>query len=68
MIEVDARGLSCPEPVIKAKKALSGSPKEIQVIVDNNVAKENVSRLLESTGYTVNVEEEQEDIFVHGKK
>ena len=26
MIEVDARGLSCPEPVIMAKKALKKSP------------------------------------------
>ncbi|MDO4712031.1 MAG: sulfurtransferase TusA family protein [Peptostreptococcaceae bacterium] len=68
MIEIDARGLSCPEPVIRTKKALANSPKEIQVLVDNNVAKENVTRLLESGGYTINIKEEQEDIVINAKK
>lgn len=68
MIEVDARGLSCPEPVIRTKKALADSPKDITVIVDNNVAKENVSKALSVEGYAVNIKEEQEDIFVYGKK
>ncbi len=68
MIEVDARGLSCPEPVLRTKNALASSPSEVKVIVDNNVAKENVTKLLESNGYSVNVNEQEEDIFVNGKK
>ncbi len=68
MIEVDARGLSRPEPVLRTKNALASSPSEVKVIVDNNVAKENVTKLLESNGYSVNVNEQEEDIFVNGKK
>lgn len=68
MIEVDARGLSCPEPVIQTKRALTSGPKEIVVKVDNNVAKENVKKTLESSGYKVSVKEESEDILLHGTK
>lgn len=68
MIEVDARGLSCPEPVIQTKRALTSQPKEITVKVDNNVAKENVRKTLEMSGYNVSVKEESEDILLHGRK
>ncbi|MDO4793704.1 MAG: sulfurtransferase TusA family protein [Filifactor alocis] len=68
MVEVDARGLSCPEPVIQTKRALTPEPKEIVVKVDNNVAKENVKKTLESTGYKVSIKEETEDIVLHGTK
>ncbi len=68
MIEVDARGLSCPEPVIQTKKAIREQAGEIKVIVDNNVAKENVKRALEAEKYKVSIEEGQEDIILYGKK
>lgn len=51
---VDARGLSCPQPVlltldeIKADKA-----GEIIVLVDNDASKENVARAAGSKGWTV---------------
>lgn len=54
MIEVDARGLSCPIPLVKAEKAIDNNPgDEIIVLVDNEVARENVSRLAGSKGYSV---------------
>ncbi|GAB6269379.1 MAG: sulfurtransferase TusA family protein [Smithella sp.] len=57
MTEVDARGLSCPIPVTKTKQAMEKNPKgEIVVLVDSNVAKENVSRLAESKKYSVSVQ------------
>jgi tRNA 2-thiouridine synthesizing protein A len=57
MTEVDARGLSCPVPVVKIKQAMEKNPKEeIVVFVDSNVAMENVSRLAESKKYSVNVQ------------
>lgn len=68
MIEVDARGLSCPEPVIQTKKALALDTKEILVKVDNNVAKENVTKTLEHSGFQVLVKEEGEDLLIHGSK
>jgi len=41
--EVDARGLSCPEPVIRTKQAIESIEQgEIEVLLDEEVAKENV--------------------------
>jgi tRNA 2-thiouridine synthesizing protein A len=58
MIEVDARGYSCPIPVVNTRKAIKSNPgKELNVFVDSAVAKENVTRLAESEGYTSRVEE-----------
>ena len=58
MIEVDARGFSCPIPVVKTKKAIDDNPKEqIAVLVETEVSKENVSRLAQSKGYSIEVEE-----------
>ena len=43
---VDARGLMCPQPVIKAKAALkdmrSGT---LKILVDNEIAVQNVMKL-----------------------
>lgn len=56
---VDVRGLSCPEPVIKTKEALEAlTSDEIVVLIDREVAKENVLRLAMSFGCMVDVVEE----------
>ena len=56
---VDARGLSCPVPVIMAKKALDRiAAGELIVLVDEEVAMENVSRLARSLKCSVDVVEE----------
>jgi tRNA 2-thiouridine synthesizing protein A len=51
---VDARGLSCPQPVImtvnEIKKAGQG---EITVLVDTDTARENVSRATNAQGWSV---------------
>ena len=58
MIEVDARGFSCPIPVVRTKKAIEQNPNEVvAVLVESAVSKENVSRLAESRGYAVEAEE-----------
>jgi len=58
MIEVDVRGFSCPIPVVRAKKAMEENPKDVLfVLVETAVSKENISRLAQSRGYTVKVEE-----------
>ena len=58
MIEVDARGFSCPIPVVRTKKAIEDNRDEpLVVLVETAVSKENVSRIAESKGYSVQVEE-----------
>jgi len=51
---VDARGLSCPQPVIltmnEIKKVKKG---EIVILVDTDTSKENVSRAATSQGWTL---------------
>jgi len=57
MIEVDARGLSCPIPVVKTRKAMSDNPNQpITVLVESEVSRENVTRLARGQGYNVSVE------------
>ena len=51
---VDARGFSCPQPVLmtldEIKKVNKG---EIEVLVDTDTSKENVSRAAESQGWQI---------------
>ncbi|MBT9141597.1 MAG: hypothetical protein DDT30_02197 [Dehalococcoidia bacterium] len=57
MIEIDARGFSCPVPVVKTQKALDQNPgKYLAVLVESEVSMENVSRLARSRGYSVKAE------------
>jgi TusA-related sulfurtransferase len=55
-IDIDARGLSCPQPVIETKKVLDKKPDAVTVQVDNVSAKENVSRYAKAAGYQVTIE------------
>ena len=58
MIEVDVRGYSCPIPVVNTKKAIKDNPgKELTILVESAVSKENVTRLAESEGYSTQVQE-----------
>jgi len=51
---VDARGLSCPQPVIMTLDEIkTGQEKEIIVLVDTDTSKENVTRAAESQGCRV---------------
>ena len=57
--EVDARGLPCPQPVVKARKALKEAQGDaIVVLVDSPESKENVKRFAASQGCSVEVVEE----------
>jgi selenium metabolism protein YedF len=49
--DIDCRGLNCPEPVLRTKRALEEKPDvDINVIVDNETARENVQRFARSKG------------------
>lgn len=56
-MEVDARGLSCPQPIIETKKAVDKNAAHITVLVDNISAKENVSRFAKAMKYAVAVKD-----------
>ncbi len=54
---VDARGLSCPQPVILSQKAIQGGEFPIEVFVDTVTSRENVRRMAERLGCQVEVVE-----------
>jgi tRNA 2-thiouridine synthesizing protein A len=53
---IDMSGLACPLPVIRTKEALeAGETDEFVVVVDNEAARDNVSRFAQGRGCTVAV-------------
>lgn len=58
MITVNAMGDNCPIPVIKTKKAMQAltGPETIEVLVDNEIAVQNVTKMASSSGGTVSSE------------
>jgi len=58
---VDARGLSCPQPVILARKAIAAGEFPIEVLVETVTSRENVRRMAEKAGCTVRVEQVGEE-------
>lgn len=52
--KVDARGLACPQPVLLTMEAMkSTSDSEIEILVDNEASRENVSRAAVTQGWNV---------------
>jgi len=66
-IEVDATGQACPKPVIMTKNKLDNIKEGIiTTIVDNEVAKENVSKLAKSLGYDYKVDKKNDnEYYIH---
>lgn len=56
---VDARGCACPQPVLMAKKAIE-KDNEVQVLVDNNTARDNVYRFAAGKGCKVEIKDAEE--------
>lgn len=68
MKTLDARGLSCPEPVIMIRKAMASKENVYEMLVDNQTSKENVTRYAEHQGYAVTVTENGEEYLLTMKK
>ena len=65
MFEVDVLGLACPIPVVRVQKAIANHPGEVLLVkVDAATAKEHVTRLAESKGYNVKVEQKGGEIHL----
>jgi TusA-related sulfurtransferase len=54
---VDARGFSCPQPVIMARNAIKAGEFPIEVLVETVTSRENVKRAARKEGCQVQVEE-----------
>jgi len=63
---VDCRGLACPQPVINTKKALEEEGiTSITTIVDNDVARQNVTLFAKNAGYEVAGETKDGVFYLH---
>ena len=58
MLNVDARGDACPLPVVKAKKAIAelNGAGEVEVLVDNEIAVQNLTKMAQQKGYLYSAE------------
>ncbi len=55
-LRVDARGLACPLPVVKTKKAIENIDSgKVVAIVDNTVARDNIMKLAQGLSLPVDV-------------
>ena len=61
---IDARGLSCPQPVLMTLDAIKKtSENEILVMVDSDVSKENVCRAAENRKWKVTKIDSENNTF-----
>jgi tRNA 2-thiouridine synthesizing protein A len=66
---IDARGLSCPQPVILTNKKMKDLGRGIfEILVDTETSKENISRLAQQSGWHIEAKQEDEDIRLVLKK
>jgi len=68
MKKIDARGLTCPAPVLQTRAVLEeDNPGNVSVVVDNAAAQQNVQRFLESQGFGTTLEQKGDDYVVVGR-
>lgn len=60
---VDARGYSCPIPVLMVQKEVKNAPDTLEVMVDDQCAVGNITRFAGNNGYDVKVKETEDGEF-----
>jgi selenium metabolism protein YedF len=64
METIDMRGQPCPIPVVNAKKTLAKTGVDgVVVLVDNNVAVQNLEKMARGTGRAFSAEQESSDCY-----
>jgi selenium metabolism protein YedF len=64
-IEVDARGMACPIPVVKTRQAIANlnGAGEVETLVDNEIAVQNLKKMADQKGYDVESQAENDGSF-----
>lgn len=63
MKEVDARGIECPMPVIMAKRLVKEGEDEFRVLVDQDIAVENLEKMAKQVNYQTSLSEKENGDF-----
>lgn len=61
---IDARGLSCPQPVVLTARAIEAGQERFEVWLDSEVSCENVGRFARSKGFTVDRNETDDGVIL----
>ena len=66
---IDARGLSCPQPVLMVQQEVKkNTPKRLTVLVDDQCAVGNIRRFANNLGYDVKVMENGDEFTLELSK
>ena len=66
---IDARGLSCPQPVVLCQKKMKESSiNAFEVIVETQTACDNITRMAKKNAWTVNTVNDEDDIILTLKR
>ena len=68
MVELDVRGLSCPEPVLNLKPLLDRGESEIKVLCSCGASSDNITRLAKNSGYIVESQIENEVVAIYNNE
>ena len=64
-IEIDVKGLSCPVPVVRTRKAMEEHPgEELTISADTRTTCDNITRLAKSNRYSITVSEDGDDFIL----
>ena len=65
METLDCRGQQCPQPVVQTRKLMLAQPASaLKLLVDDDVSRDNVTRLAKSLGYSVSVNQVEENFEI----
>jgi selenium metabolism protein YedF len=65
MIKVNAIGDTCPIPVVKTKNAIKelNGAGQVEVLVDNEIAVQNLTKMAQQKGYKINSEKLEDNTY-----
>ena len=63
--QLDARGLSCPQPVVITRKKMDEIGEgTIEVLVDTATSKDNIERMATNQGWQAAVQEKEDEFLL----
>lgn len=65
---IDARGLSCPQPVVLSAQQVVAGKTGFEILVDSEVSFENVKRYLIGKGFTIERNEGSDGIVLQARR
>lgn len=64
---VDAKGLSCPQPLILTRKTIAEKSGDFRLVLDDEIARKNIERLLKHENKEFSVTTENDEILIDVK-